>query len=412
MGLFMCAWVGACSPARAKVEPEVGPRDAAPADATTAPAPPPSPKDAGPPDLGPRPHCEIAPVSAPPLMPEPDALFIAHLGLGGFAMGEATLAQLPDGTRVLIDVGNDSHTQDVVDAVHTFFGDRRIDYVVLTHHHADHEDGLPELLAALSVQTVLHRGLTDLTEAANENVMQEICEARGTTQVVGLCTNGQTACTSQAWRGAATACAALPWRSAGGHLELLAANATVDGISYERMMGALRSDDSNGENARSVLGQLQHGPFHYVFAGDLTGGGSETDAVERFFVAQLKDRLPAADVLHLSHHARDTSSSTQWLDHLLPNDARPRAAVAGVSTAHLGSPHQAVIDAVTPRLHGGSLFVTRVAPAGGSGAVDAEGGSVRVLTLQGGLQYRVQAVDGDGRVLRTEQAHSAARCLP
>lgn len=374
-----------------------------------------APEDASvPPDAGLVPDagwpCRAQSVQREPLMPQPGALFIAHLGLGGFALGEATLAQLSDGTRILVDVGNDSHASDVVQAVQFFFGDRRIDYVVLTHHHADHEDGLPDIVADLQVQEVLHRGLTDLTEAANENVMQELCAARADVTMVPLCTHADTRCDPAAWEQPATDCA-LPWRSAGPHLEILAANAQTADASYERTVGPLHAVDSNGENARSVLGVLRHGPFAYVFAGDLTGGGSDTDPVEAFYVRQLQGELPAADVLHLSHHGRDTSSSQDWMDHVLPNDGRPRVAVAGISTAHLGSPHDSVVQAVLPRLGGAGLYVTTVALGGASQELfDAQGGTVRILTEQDGLQYVVQAADEEGRVVHTEQVRTSGAC--
>ncbi len=354
--------------------------------------------------------CSVQSVQRGPLMPQPGALFIAHLGLGGFALGEATLAQLPDGTRILIDVGNDSHASDVVQAVQLFFGDRRVDYVVLTHHHADHEDALPDIIAQLQVQEVLHRGLTDLTEAANDNVMAELCAARADVTMVPLCTNADVRCEPEAWARPATACS-LPWQADGPHLQILAANAQTASSSYERTVGPLHAVDSNGENARSLVGLLRHGPFAYVFAGDLTGGGSDTDPVEAFYVQHLQDTLPAADVLHLSHHGRDTSSSQEWMDHVMPADGRPRVAVAGISTAHLGSPHDSVVQTVLPRLGGASLYVTKVALGGAAqGLVDAQGGTVRVLTEQDGLQYAVQAVDEDGRAVQTQLVRSSGAC--
>ena len=380
--------------------------DAASPDATASDA---TASDAGAPDSGAPPRCATRSINAPPLTPLMGELFLAHVGLEGLSIGEATLAQLPDGTRVLIDVGNDSHARDVIAAVDSLFGARTIELMVLTHHHADHEDALPDILDALSVGTMVHRGLTDLTAAANEATVGKVCAARARTTEVELCTNGQRSCDTAAWSVAATGCPGLPYSAGFGALEILAANGTADGMSLRPLL----TQDNNGENARSLVGVLKHGAFRYVFAGDLTGGGSSTDAVEAFMVNQLGARLPPTDVLHLSHHARDTSSSTPWIEHLLPADGRPRHAVAGISSLHVGSPHAIVVRNVEPRLNGGSIFVTRVAATGAStGVIDARGGTVRVQTYGGGAGYLIQAVDDAGTVLATHEVSSAAGCAP
>jgi len=417
LGIAGCSRAPATSSAgdagRASVDaqaPDAGvePRDAGPSDAIATDA---ALLDAAAPDAATTPRCETTPIDAPALTPTPGTLFLLHLGLGGFALGEATLAVLPDGTRVIIDVGNDSHADDVVAAARATFGDDRVDLVVLTHHHADHEDALPDVLAALDVGRVVHRGLTDLTDAANPDVMAELCAAAAVVAVAPVCTNGHSGCEPAAWRAPATACE-LPW-TAGSNLILLGANARTSDADYAAEVGPLLTDDGNGENARSLVGVLAHGPFRYVFAGDLTGGGSDTDPVEGWYVRALGARLPAADVLHLSHHGRDTSSGPEWRAHLLPLDGRPRTAVAGVSLAHVGSPHRSVVRDVAPHLQGAGLFVTRVAPGGGAdGVFDAGGGSVRIRTEPGGEAYLVQAVDPAGVVLRSERTTSAAACVP
>jgi hypothetical protein len=98
---------------------------------------------------------------------------------------------------------------------------------------------------------------------------------------------------------------------------------------------------------------------------------------------------------------------------VLPDDDRPRTALAGISTAHVGSPAGSVIESVVPRLHGGNVFVTRVAPGGsGDGVVSADGGSIRVRTEGGGARYLVQAVDDHGDVVRTLRVTSGTGCTP
>lgn len=359
--------------------------------------------------------------------PEAGRLFWAQLGLGGVALGEATLGQLPDGTRFAIDVGNDSHSDDLVDAIDDLFGERHLDVVFLTHHHADHEDGLEDLLAAVDVDLVVHRGFTDRTAAANDTTMARLCDARRDVAMLEVCESASGGCDAVASTAAAVACAGLDrvFGTSGddasdeagneedstGTITIVGANGWTADRRYEIDHGPLLHDDSNGENARSLVLRLDHGPFRAVFAGDLTGGGSDTDPIEAFYVDALPDLGPV-DVLHLSHHGRDTSSSARWLAAMVPDDDRPRVATAGISTAHVGSPHQSVIDAVAPRVVDGGLFVTRVAPGGSSDVVDADGGTIRVRTEAGGHRVVVQAVLPSGAVRRTVRLTSGRGCLP
>jgi len=121
------------------------------------------------------------------------------------------------------------------------------------------------------------------------------------------------------------------------------------------------------------------------------------------------------DIMHASHHGRDSSSSAAWLDVLLPRDGRDRHVVMGVSTAHVGSPHAAVVAAlVDGRLSDGAIYTTRVALGGtsGNGVVDAQGGTIRVRTENGGAGYLLQAVTSSGTVVRTVRAHSVRSCTP
>lgn len=372
--------------------------------------------------------CDDAP-EAPSevLFPTAGEVFYAQLGLGGLSLGEAALLVGPDGTTVLFDVGNDSHDDDVAGEIVAITGRDVVDHIVITHFHADHGDGLVDLLGRISFDgRIVHRGLTDLTPAANDTTIGRVCEAIAARPLSGapLCTAPTEApCDPGSWVGTypATACPGLAAADidlgSGASLDFVAANGFIGADSFAASVEPFLTDDSNGENARSVVAVLRHGAFRMLLTGDLTGGGSDTNDVESFYAARLEsaagiDAL-GVDVLHAGHHGRDTSTNATWADRLLPSDGRSRNAIMGISTAHLGSPHASVLDTLlsASRLGDGAAWTTRVASGGATadGLVDADGGLLIVATLEGGAAYAVQAVRSDG-VLVSRAFRSVAAC--
>lgn len=370
-------------------------------------------------DAGPCPALPAAPTAA--LRPTPGELFYAQLGLGGLSLGEAAVVVGPDGTVVLIDVGNDSHDDDVAAALAEVTGATTVDHIVITHFHADHGDGLTGVLGRIALTgTIVHRGLTDLTAAANDATVAAVCRAgRGAPLCVTATPPG---CEPSTWTGSypATGCPGLGRALAlggGAGLTFLAADGVIGADRFEALVGPIDPTDTNGENARSVVALLAHGHFRMLVAGDLTGGGSDTDDLESFYAPRLTAvgvDARGVDVLHLGHHGRDTSSNRTWLDRLLPADGADRNAVMGISTAHLNSPHAAVLTNVlaAERLGAGRAWATRIATGGATapGLVDAAGGRIVVATLDGGAAYAVQAVGPDGAVRDSRVFRTVGAC--
>jgi beta-lactamase superfamily II metal-dependent hydrolase len=367
-------------------------------------------------------------VPAGVLKPVAGELFYAQLPLGGFSIGESAILVGPDGTVVVIDVGNDSHDDDVAKALSQITGATKVDHIVITHFHADHGDGLAGFLGRITLKgKVFHRGLTDFTAAANDTTIQAICNAAASRPgvVVGLC-NGATTppCTPSSWTGSypVTACPGLASADlalgGGAQLDFVAANGFIGADRYDTTVSPFLTSDNNGENARSVLSVVRHGAFRMLLAGDLTGGGSVTDDVESFYATRLGAAAGidarGVDVLHASHHGRNTSSNATWVARLLPADGRGRNAVMGVSTAHVGSPHAEVLTNLlaSGRLGTGRAWTTLVAATGANatGLIDAGGGRIVVATLEGGAAYAVQALRADGTVLETRTYRSVHAC--
>jgi competence protein ComEC len=72
--------------------------------------------------------------------------------------GDAVFVQADNGMQVLIDGGPDNSILSKLGEVMPFW-DRSIDLVILTHPHADHLDGLVEVLRRYSIDTVLETGV-------------------------------------------------------------------------------------------------------------------------------------------------------------------------------------------------------------------------------------------------------------
>lgn len=380
-----------------------------------------------------RPAIDAGPCAAPPaaptkvLAPAAGELFYAQLGLGGLSIGESAILVGPNGTVVVVDVGNDSHDDDVAAALTQFTGGKKVDHIVVTHFHADHGDGLAGFLGRVTLTgRIVHRGLTDFTAAANDTTIQSVCNAAKPGVGVGLCSGATTPpCTPSSWSGSypATACPGLATADValggGALLDFVAANGFIGGDRYDKSVSPFLTSDSNGENARSVVSVVQHGPFRMLLAGDLTGGGSVTDDVESFYAARLGAAAGldarGVDVLHASHHGRNTSSNATWTARLLPADGKSRNAVMGVSTAHLGSPHAEVLTTLlsSGRLSNGRAWTTRVATTGATapGLVDAGGGRILLATMEGGAAYAIQAVRADGTIVETRTFRSVRGCL-
>ena len=204
--------------------------------------------------------------------------------------GDAILLEA-DGTTILVDGGYASATvedylqaQDIQD----------IDLMVATHPHADHIEGLTEVLALYDVHEIW--------------------------------TNGQTR-DNQFYQDFAAAVAAE--------------GATVREVTrtYSAQMGGLDIDVlhpatplSGDLNEDSVVLQVGCGEVDLLLTGDATADSEAS----MHAAGQLSD----VDVLKVGHHGSNTSTSTAFLSAITPQDA-----VISVGTGNpYGHPHQETLD--------------------------------------------------------------------
>src|ERR1700677_5180364 len=75
--------------------------------------------------------------------------------------GQSTLFVTPTGESLLIDTGwpgNDGRDADRILAAAKSAGLSKIDYVLLTHYHADHTGGVPQLVQQIPVGAFIDHG--------------------------------------------------------------------------------------------------------------------------------------------------------------------------------------------------------------------------------------------------------------
>lgn len=395
--------------------------------------------DAGALDAGAEPTDVIGPV--------PGELTFIQIRLPGvIRLGEAAVLVGPDGTIVLMDVGNSSHDDEVRDLVRSLNtewitpargfprarGALEVEWAVLSHFHADHIGAFADLFGGAEPLQVtrgfVHRGFVDVGDAMNTGDYQDLCDAlRGPLLAVDvpLCSAAAAApCDPGAFTEAhpATACDGLfrgdladPSDDAAGapsflalgggaRMVFVAADGFVsDGVSATPIT-PFGHTDSNEENARSLVTVVEHGAFRYHWGGDLTGSGDTGEPdVESHLVrvagATFYGPL-GVDVIHAHHHVRGTSSNATFVDATAPLDGRSRNVIGGINGGHVGSPHAEVLQRFgdADRLGEGYIWITMSAAGGASHPrlVDADA-NVIVQTLSGGAGYRVQAASATPR---------------
>ncbi|MFN7145431.1 MAG: MBL fold metallo-hydrolase, partial [Myxococcota bacterium] len=293
--------------------------------------------------------------NAPPAW-SPGELYIEQIGLGAGTIGEAALLVGPEGTAVLLDVGNDAHADAVAEAVERATGSRRVDWIVLTHFHADHVGGMDDLGVEVT-RGVVTRGDLDRTDDANADEWDEVTALRAVLPFVDLCEG----------EGVATGCPGLagPGVSEGPGVLALGEGAELrvlvaDGFTVTDTGVAAFGELGADENARSLGGIVRWGDFVYWWGGDLTGGGKGTPDVEGWLAGVLPaDALPpeGVDVAHLHHHGISSSTSAAWAARLFPGDTHG-AAIVGATGAYLDAPSDEALATVGPRLGDGLVWAT------------------------------------------------------
>lgn len=207
---------------------------------------------------------------------ESKALEVDFLDVG---QGDAILIKTPDHQRILIDGGPSNAVVEKLGKNLPFY-DKKIDLIILTHPHADHLDGLIEVLKRYEVEKILSTGVVHTTpdylawllEIKKQNVPMEIAVAG---QTIDFGNNLK--------------------------MEIFYPKEDLAGKQVENL------------NNTSIVAKLIFGQTSFLFTGDaesevedeLIGGGVD-----------LK-----ADVLKVAHHGSKNATSQNFLEKVQPKFA-------------------------------------------------------------------------------------------
>jgi competence protein ComEC len=219
--------------------------------------------------------------------------------------GQSTLFVTPSGQSVLIDTGfpgNNGRDADRIAATAKLAGVTQIDYLLITHYHADHVGGVPAIAARLPIKNFIDHGDTVEHTPAGQKLYDDYLKeaAKGKHIVVKP--------------GEKLPIKGLDWTivSAAGNV----IEKPLPGAGQPNALcAAFKPKDADPtENARSVGSVITLGKFKVVDLGDLTWN-KEQDLM------CPANKLGQADVYIVSHHGQDISGSAALVHALHPKVA-------------------------------------------------------------------------------------------
>lgn len=219
--------------------------------------------------------------------------------------GQSTLFVTPPGDSLLVDTGwgyNAYRDANRIAAIAKRAKLKKIDYVLITHYHADHVGGVPQLVAKIPVGTFIDHGPNREDGNAATHLYSEYQAAIAGSRHL-LATAGET----------------LPLKgldatvvSADGNL--IANPLPGAGQPNASCAGVEQRPPDHTENGRSVGIVLTFGRLRIVDLGDLTWD-------KELELMCPANKLGHADILIVSHHGMNLSNSPALIHALAPRVA-------------------------------------------------------------------------------------------
>lgn len=280
---------------------------------------------------------------------------------------DATLIVSSSGKTLLFDGGNNGDGDDIIVPYLTDLGITTLDYMAVSHYHADHCGGLDEVYDAVGVSHAVYDRGSSYTTATYNSYAATVASKRQTAvdgQVIDL-GDGVTA--------------------------------TVVALNGNGQL-APPYTNSSLENEYCLALLVECGDFAFFVAGDLTGGYGGYQDIETSLAPEVGD----VEVYHVSHHGSYSSSNPVFMSTLTPEVSIISVPVS----SPYGHPHQDTLD----RLAAVNTYVYQTAqgssatyPAGMRTIVNDD----IVITSDGVGEYYVNGV-----MWETDEGPTAAPEIP
>jgi beta-lactamase superfamily II metal-dependent hydrolase len=238
--------------------------------------------------------------------------------------GQATLLVSPSGESMLVDTGwagFNHRDAGRIAAAAKAAGVKRIDYLVITHYHADHAGGLPQLAEKLPIRNFVDHGAqTETTRDAQVLYNQYVAFSEKGNRI-------------QVKPGDVIPIKGIEVKVLSSAGELIASPLPGAGQPDADCASFQRHEVDTTENAQSVGLLIAYGGFRMIDLADLTWN-------KEYDLVCPANKIGAVDLYLMSHHGMDLSGSPQLVHALHPrvavmnNGARKGGAAETWQTVH------------------------------------------------------------------------------
>ncbi len=219
--------------------------------------------------------------------------------------GQSTLLVAPSGQSLLVDTGwPDSNGRDAdrIAEVMKNAGLKHIDYLLITHYHTDHVGGVPQLLERVKVGTFIDHG---------PNLENDELAPEGYAAYLKAIGSSKRIIAKPGYRIPIQGLSVEIVAGAGDHITLPLAGA---GQPNPYCASETKWPADHTENAASLGFVLKYGDFRFIDFGDLTKD-------KELNLVCPNNLIGTTDLLLVSHHGMDMSSTKSFVDALHPKAA-------------------------------------------------------------------------------------------